>query len=219
MSEHMDNGVSVQMRPNLKREDLVSVDHDGNVTVYTHMDTRELLEADVRSEYYGGIAHEAEEIIGWLDRQAAITERELCTKCDWPSIATSPDFGMMARISEQDRRIVELTEERDELLEKLDDAEHTIGGMEDLNAELTAQLDELQAAVDAMGYGQFWAIHREACKERDALRHHKEKVWCDCDCCGWQAERERMQRVIRTQAESFRKLEAELAKGRADDEG
>lgn len=40
-------------------------------------DTRELLEAEIRYEYNGRIEWEADQIIGWLDRQAAITEHEV----------------------------------------------------------------------------------------------------------------------------------------------
>ena len=60
-------------------------------------------------------------------------------------------------------------------------------------AELTAERDELQAAIDAMGNGQMYAMYSEACAERD-----------------------RLQRVVRTQADSFKALEREIADLKAD---
>ena len=43
-------------------------------------------------------------------------------------------------------------------------------------AELTAERDELLAAIDAMGNGQFYAMYRRACQERDALRERLEAI-------------------------------------------
>lgn len=54
-------------------------------------------------------------LIPRLDRQAAITERELCAKCEWPSLAAMPDLEQQQRIAEQDRSIVEYAEKVDEL--------------------------------------------------------------------------------------------------------
>ena len=42
--------------------------------------------------------------------------------------------------------------------------------------ELTAERDELQAAIDAMGNGQMYAMYRQACEERDALRERLEAI-------------------------------------------
>ena len=39
--------------------------------------------------------------------------------------------------------------------------------------KLKAERDELQAAIDAMGNGQFYAMYRKACEERD---HFKDLV-------------------------------------------
>lgn len=82
----------------------------------------------------------------------------------------------------------------------------------DLTAEIIAarrKVDELREAIDAMGIGQFYAMYREACDERDELKREHEQ------------ERQQMQRVIDTQRESFKKMEFELAqaKGGSDDEG
>ena len=55
-------------------------------------------------------------------------------------------------------------------------------------AELTAERDNLQAAIDAMNNGQFYAMYKAKCEECEQLK-----------------------KVVRTQAESFKKLECELA--------
>ena len=55
-------------------------------------------------------------------------------------------------------------------------------------AELTAERDNLQAAIDAMNNGQFYAMYKAKCEECELLK-----------------------KVVRTQAESFKKLECELA--------
>ena len=54
--------------------------------------------------------------------------------------------------------------------------------------ELTAERDRLREAVDALEAGTMWAKYREVCDERD-----------------------RLQRVVRIQAESFKALEREIA--------
>ena len=122
-TEHMDNGVCVHMCPydtgahsnvsqNLSdtREDMLCVDHEGNVTLCKIPDTRELLEADVRSEYYGGIESEADEIIGWLDRQAAITRREC---------ADERENLLTEAIATCTKKISKLEAERDALKEQI----------------------------------------------------------------------------------------------------
>lgn len=69
-------------------------------------DSREELEADVREwidiATYKTFAPERmhEVMLNWLDRQAAITERELCKQCDWPSLAAQPDEEAYDRIAE-----------------------------------------------------------------------------------------------------------------------
>ena len=82
--------------------------------------------------------------------------------------------------------------------------------------ELTAERDELQAAIDAMGNGQFYAMYREVCAERDRLRG--ELATCqdvnerqDIEHVELKRERDRLQRVVRIQADSFQALERELA--------
>lgn len=66
----------IQIPLNVQREYLKKVSHD------SEMDSRERLEAEIRYEYNGSISNEAEQIIEWLDRQAAITKMEMQAKVD-----------------------------------------------------------------------------------------------------------------------------------------
>ena len=34
-------------------------------------------------------------------------------------------------------------------------------------------------------------------QENKRLREHAEKVWCDCDCCKWQEQREHLEQLCR----------------------
>lgn len=54
--------------------------------------------------------------------------------------------------------------------------------------KLEKQIAEMQEAIDAMGNGQFYAMYKAKCEECELLK-----------------------KVVRTQAESFKKLECELA--------
>ena len=69
-------------------------------------DSREKLEAEIHYEYNGAIAHEAKQIIGWLDRQAAITRQE----CLNTRVNFAERVGMGNKIDE-------LTAERAEIAE------------------------------------------------------------------------------------------------------
>lgn len=123
-------------------------------------DTREQLEADVRKfaqVYYADHLLVHDKVIELLDRQAAITERELCAGCDWPEIAAWPDLEQLARTAEQDRRIVELSEElakRDKGIDRLKRRRGEL--MEQLrrltseHVELTARIGELEAATSGL---------------------------------------------------------------------
>ena len=128
--------------------------NDGVERTMTDYDTRENLEADVR-EYltHGGKVAGNQAMLAativWLDRQAAITERECMDK--W--VTYSAGRKLQAEV-----------------------------------AELTAERDRLREAVDALEAGTMWAKYREVCEERD-----------------------RLQRVVRAQADSFGKLEREIA--------
>ena len=66
-------------------------------------DTREQLEADIRAWHRDtpfATKPSVQTLLGWLDRQAAITERELCKKCEWPLLAALPDREAYDRIAE-----------------------------------------------------------------------------------------------------------------------
>ena len=77
-------------------------------------DSREKLEAEIRYEYNGSINNEAEQIIEWLDRQAAITEHE---------VLCHPD--------ERDEQIAELQAKVDDLKEELEDEKSENGWVRD----------------------------------------------------------------------------------------
>lgn len=282
------------------------------------VDTREKLEADLEKlrkqwkEYdgnfmriYSYVAYS--QIVELLDRQAAITERELCKKCEWPLLAAMPDREAYDRIAEltaevekqrqrandaergvlsdewyvaRDRYeddVAALTAERDKWRARAEQVQESYLDAKDSRDKLTAELetyrkyadqgermkpqskengdtreqleadmyntiavlkanaalvgiltdgkqrglaedigvnaweleqlfkdllaecDRLREAIDAMNNGQFYAMYRRACEERDELKREHER------------ERQQMQRVIHTQAESFCKLEVELA--------
>ena len=77
-------------------------------------DSREKLEADVRESYEAGMPIKAK-VLDWLNRQAAITERELCGRCS--PYATAKDYldtidsltaerdGLKARVKFQQSQI------------------------------------------------------------------------------------------------------------------
>lgn len=102
--------------------DLDSCTHDVR-TFASETDSREKLLADLEKQVrfwhdydgnfmriYSYVAYA--QVKELLDRQAAITERELCKQCDWPSLAAQPD-------QEAYDRIAELTAERDALADDL----------------------------------------------------------------------------------------------------
>ena len=100
---------------NFTQEEVASLSElSGNLS-----DSREKLEADVRVRSIRPSTYldcTYDDVMRWLDRQAAITERELCAQCDWPSVAAQPD-------TEAYDRIDELTAERDSLAEELSKAQ------------------------------------------------------------------------------------------------
>lgn len=174
---------------------------DYDVVVFDEVqDTREQLEADLNNLCLDCLG------LGWnaandlkkairrlLDRQAAITEREVKERVDFSLIAQTAD----ALFPDYQERIAELTAEVKEQRQRANDAERGVladewyvarDRYEDDIAELTAERDELQAAIDAMNNGQFYAMYKAKCDECEQLK-----------------------KVARTQAESFKKLECELA--------
>ena len=64
----------------------------------------------------------------------------------------------------------------------------------------------LEADIDAYGERNYiisrakiheWLDRQAAITERD-VRTEKEKVWCDCDCCGWQEQRVQLHDLVRS---------------------
>ena len=229
----------------------------------SEQDTREQLEADAMCDAKM-LWNSADECIivirGWLDRQAAITERELCSRCS--PYATAKDYldtidkltaeletyrnyaeqgecvkpqseengdtreqleawayeeiaekwarsdrdaallfedlydlmDRMAAITRADydvylpQRVAELMGEVDSLTAEREQYRDNMLAQSRRVAELTAERDELQAAIDAMNNGQFYSMYKAKCEECEQLK-----------------------KVVRTQAESFKKLECELA--------
>ena len=121
-------------------------------------DTREKLAADMlrfvremadeayvmgehEASWYPNIGSLGECIDAYLDRQAAITERELCSECGWPAVAAQPDREMQDRMAE-------LEAERDELKAELAKCEHDCGLLFDENDSLREKLHEKQHVCD-----------------------------------------------------------------------
>ena len=154
-------------------------------------DSRERLEADVREwcatfPTWNHAKEFRETVFSWLDRQSAITERELCGRCS--PYATAKDYL---------DTIDSLTAERDELKAELAECEyelakceHDWGELLDEKYRLKAERDELRAQLDTMR-----DVAREFRDERDALRDKLREKQHVCD----------------VQRDSFLKLEAENA--------
>lgn len=118
-AEHANDG--------LAHENDVSADDVDINDINATQDSREKLEADVlkKHNYMGpkpySLVTTYDDVIGWLDRQKAITERDLCAECEWPSLAAQPDQEAYDRIAELTRKLEDAEYERDRLQEKLDD--------------------------------------------------------------------------------------------------
>ena len=140
VSEYSVNPVQINLSEiepgtELKREDRVNIDHKGNVTVYTHQDTREQLEADAISYVVDNVTTYEEtrhkligEIKNWLNRQEAITEREQTDK--WQHLAYGNELLEADKMALQDS-VAELTTERDRLKKRLEHQATYIAGVED----------------------------------------------------------------------------------------
>lgn len=135
----------------------------------------------------------------WLDRQEAITRRECVEKRDGQNEHETVRQDELSDTREQLEaevmvtvgNLVQYCDAHPVLFEKakswLDrQAAITTKAMQDyVNRKLSirgwkaqmdklkAERDELQAAIDAMGNGQFYAMYRKACEERD---HFKDLV-------------------------------------------
>lgn len=158
------------------REDIVTTNYDGHVlaTVIMHL----------------------------LDRQAAITERELCAKCEWPNLAAMPDLEQQERIAEQDRRIVEYAEQVDSLTAKRDELRRQLDITRDIAREFRDERDELQSIIDHMPKTE---QECEACQEAHDRLMFNAKVHQD----ELRDKLKHKQLVIDRQRDSFAKMERE----------
>lgn len=126
---------NVEPNDDLSPEKGVSGTDGGSNVAYMAQDSREKLEADVREHYaysnttlmYPPSANKSTDmlralpvdtVIGWLDRQAAITEREMHGK-----------IRTLQKQNEEHLRLIDsLTAERDELAEKLAESGELVNG-------------------------------------------------------------------------------------------
>jgi hypothetical protein len=106
-------------------------------------DSRERLEADVR-KFFDGIRYGFETAVKWLDRQAAITEREF-----WACYAN----GNQWEARQYELRCKELTAECDRLREKM-------RWTDNMNSKLREQLAEKQRVCDVQR-DSFLKLERE----------------------------------------------------------
>lgn len=133
---------------------------------HSEPDSREKLEFEIRQfiECNGwfGYPDEAEQytdarkavyemFIGWLDRQASITEREFM---EIREDLTADNLWMHERIAELQQRVDELTAERDELRAECEDLERAnnrqarkIHNVCEANSKLTAERDRYREAL------------------------------------------------------------------------
>lgn len=155
-------------------------------------DSREKLEAWAHEEIAEKWAQSDREVTmimddlrDLLDRQAAITERECQASSIWALQERYKALNQVAELTaERDELQAELKQERLEWESERDYADMCEKHLKELKAER----DELQAAIDAMNNRQFYAMYKAKCDECEQLK-----------------------KVVRTQAESFKKLECELA--------
>lgn len=116
------------------------------------LDSREKLEADVSKYVHDAWAQGWEagqhddmdccnfyvsDMRALLDRQEAITERELCKQCSWPTLAAMPDKEAYDRIAELQAKVDVLDIENSELCDE-------IAALNELRGELTRERDELR---------------------------------------------------------------------------
>ena len=130
------------------------------------LDTREKLEADVRQyanpgDYKNTLGASWEKkMLSFLDRQAAITEREQTDK--WQHLAFGNELLEADKMALQDS-VDELTAERDTLQGALDIAVQN-------ESKLEAERDELREALDACGTGTMYELWRSDNAQLEAFR-------------------------------------------------
>lgn len=153
-------------------------DTDKGEGVKAAQDSRERLEAEIRYEYNGRIEWVADQIIGWLDRQAAITQDE-----------TIHDYNIAARESGRILRdeIAELQADRDELQRQL-------GTMRAVTREFRDERDEWKAKAKTQRNNFYqatevikqWQRKYETVKaERDELKSKADAH--EADKASWQS--------------------------------
>ena len=185
-------------------------------------DSRERLEADIREK-----ADEFERfmcgegfinmpmILGWLDRQASITERELCGRCS--PYATAKDYL---------DTIDSLTAERDELDEMRERYARALNQIADaLGVEITddaetharemAAIEKLRAERDGL-HKRIAELEAERCDRTFDIGRHYDKAMeriaeLEAERDALKADLKEKQHVCDIQRESFLKIERELA--------
>lgn len=67
-----------------------------------------------------------------------------------------------------------------------------------LDAEHDDDAPHVKEGVFYYCWGSDGKLHETEMEVHDmpAPKYHAEKVWCDCDCCGWQQEKEDMQKML-----------------------
>ena len=103
-AEHVDANDVLTCKDDVRADGVCANDVD------VSQDSREKLLADLEKQVrvwhdydgnfmriYDSVAYA--QVKELLDRQAAITERELCKQCDWPSLAAQPDEEAYERIA------------------------------------------------------------------------------------------------------------------------
>ena len=133
-------------------------------------DTREEIEADIDcyrdEESPDCLRVPIYRVHSWLNRQAAITERECMTAAGLAATETPALQAKVDSLTAESKRWADAANrQRLVAMEQADKVQ-----------EITAERDELQAAIDAMGNGQFYAMYRAKCDECDALRERLEAI-------------------------------------------
>lgn len=170
--------------------------------VGSEVDSREKLEAEIRYEYNGSIKWEADQIIEWLDRQAAITQDE-----------TIHDYNIAARECGRILRdeIAELKADNDCLRDRNEKLDYEV---REWKGEAKTQRNNFEQATEARKH---WQRKYETVKaERDELQERVDNL-CASEEIGnklimAQLETEAEQgRTIVEYAERVGELEAERA--------
>lgn len=144
-------------KPNSQFDALKTAENAENAAskneIHNFDDSREQLEADIMN---AGHDNSTEEIFGWLDRQAAITERK-CMKqattryIGWDCAECAEGLGkeLDARCDPLKKRIVELTAERDQLQTERDMLQGANDFLADGFKGIQAERDQLSRDLTA----------------------------------------------------------------------